>query len=154
MFGPSVKTSTPSAGLPAFEIDSSLWPYHPENTRSLKSTPAPGFSLLLMQILGGYNNDSSNWVPAAHVRDLDWLPSSWLWPSPSLVTAGIWGSISTDGNSLSLLNKQIFFKRAKNNNQTTSSCSRKNGPLPLMSHCSICAWCLQLSPSSWNYDGI
>lgn len=39
---------------------------------------APDSVYLLRRALGGNSSGSSNWIPANHVEDLDWVPSSWL----------------------------------------------------------------------------
>lgn len=43
-----------------------------------------------MRTLGG-SNDSSPWVHATHMGDLDWVLGYWLQPGPALVVMGIRG---------------------------------------------------------------
>lgn len=38
------------------------------------------------------NSDgTSTWVPATHMGDPDWVPSSWFQPGPDLAVVSIWG---------------------------------------------------------------
>lgn len=56
------------------------------------TTPAPGFSCLLTQTLGGSRAVWSSWVPVTYVGGPVYVPSPWLWswPSPS-ISGLIWG---------------------------------------------------------------
>lgn len=44
--------------------------------------PAPGSSLLPVQVLGGSSEGSTNWVPATHTGGLHRVPGSWHQPQP------------------------------------------------------------------------
>lgn len=61
-------------------------------TAGVSSAPHP--SLLLRCTWEPAGDGPSGWVPTTHKEDLDWVPSSWLWPDPETATAGIWGSES------------------------------------------------------------
>lgn len=46
---------------------------------------------MLLQTLGGSNDDSNNEVSATHMGDLRYIPGSWIPLSPALATVDTWG---------------------------------------------------------------
>lgn len=65
-----------------------------ESSMSQCLPPAPESNLLLRQTLGGSGDSPSSWALTTHHGDLEWAPSSWLWPWFLSGGMGIWGKSS------------------------------------------------------------